>query len=157
MGILRSIVAPSAALMASCDSKITGGGSIRSEIICDERLWDKAIFLQKLAHQFERRPLVPPALDQHIEDLAFKTQTSCQAKFKCDSPAESSVGLTRPKFCFVLGPGEEKGQIGEARPVGKGRKFARQLGNIGRGALCALDNLRDFNRFRSLSLNGNTA
>ena len=56
MRILRSVVAPSAAFMAFCDSKITGCSSIRSQIICDELVWDKAIFLQQLAHQFERRP-----------------------------------------------------------------------------------------------------
>ncbi len=62
MRVLRSVVAPSAALVAFCDSKITGCSSIRSQIICDELVWDKAIFLQQLAHQFERRPLVPPGL-----------------------------------------------------------------------------------------------
>jgi hypothetical protein len=71
MRILRSVVAPSAALMAFCDSKITGCSPIRSEIICDQLVWDKAVFLQQLAHQFERCPLVPPGLDQHIEDLAL--------------------------------------------------------------------------------------
>ncbi len=71
MRILRSIVAPSTAFMAFCDSKITGCGSIRSEVICDELVWDKAIFLQKLAHQFERRPLVASGLDQNVEHFAL--------------------------------------------------------------------------------------
>ena len=48
--ILRSIVAPSATLVAFCDSKMTGCGGIRSQLICDELVWDKAIFLQRLAH-----------------------------------------------------------------------------------------------------------
>jgi hypothetical protein len=59
--------------------------------------------------------------------------------------------LTRPKLGFELGPGEKKGQIGEARPVGEGRKFSAELGNIGRRALRALDNLRDFNSFAVFS------
>src|ERR1700726_1812063 len=71
MRILRSIVAPSATLVAFCDSKMTGCGGIRSQLICDELVWDKAIFLQQLAHQFKRRPFVPPSLDQHIEDLTL--------------------------------------------------------------------------------------
>jgi len=71
MRILRSIVAPSATLVAFCDSKMTGCGGIRSQLICDELVWDKAIFLQQLAHQFKRRPFVPPSLDQHVEDLAL--------------------------------------------------------------------------------------
>jgi hypothetical protein len=49
MRILCSIVAPSATLVAFCDSKMTGCGGIRSQLICDELVWDKAIFLQKLA------------------------------------------------------------------------------------------------------------
>jgi len=64
MRILRSIVAPSAALVAFCDPKIMGRGGIRSQLICDELVWVKAIFLQQLAHQFKRRPFVPPGLDQ---------------------------------------------------------------------------------------------
>src|SRR5450631_657523 len=71
MRILGSVVAPSTTLMSFCDSKITGSSSIRSQIICDELVWDKTIFLQKLAHEFQGGPLVPPALDQHIEDLAL--------------------------------------------------------------------------------------
>ena len=71
MRILRSIVAPSAAFMAFCDPKIMGRGSKRPQLIRDELVWDKAILLQKLAHQFERRPLVPLALDQHIKHFAL--------------------------------------------------------------------------------------
>src|SRR3984893_4991025 len=71
MRILRSVVAPSAAFMAFCDSKIAGSSSIRSKIICDELVWDKAIFLQQLAHQFERRPLVPRGLHQHIKNFTL--------------------------------------------------------------------------------------
>ena len=71
MRILGSIVAPSTAFMTSCESKITGCGSVRSQIIRDELLWDNAIFLQKLAHEFQRRPFVSPGLDQHIEDFAL--------------------------------------------------------------------------------------
>jgi hypothetical protein len=71
MRILRSIVAPSTAFMAFCDSKIPGCSSIRSEVNCDQLVGDKAIFLEQLAHQFERRPLVPPGLDQHIKNFAL--------------------------------------------------------------------------------------
>ena len=51
---------------ADCDSKIPGCSSIRSEVICDQLVGDKAIFLQQLAHQFERRPLVPPGVASEI-------------------------------------------------------------------------------------------
>ena len=61
MRILRSIVAPSTALMAFCDSKLTGCSPIRAQVIRDELVWDKAVSLQKLAHQCECRPLVASA------------------------------------------------------------------------------------------------
>ena len=71
MRILHSIVAPSTAFMAFCDFKITGCSPIRSEVIRDQLVWDKAIFPQQLAHQFERRPLVASNLDQNVEHFAF--------------------------------------------------------------------------------------
>src|ERR1700730_18201232 len=71
MRILRSIVAPSTTLVAFCDPKISRRCTVRSQIICDELVWDKAIFLQQLAHQFERRPPVPPGLDQHVKNFAL--------------------------------------------------------------------------------------
>jgi hypothetical protein len=58
-------------LVSSCDSKITGCGSIRSQIVRDQPIWDKAILLQQLAHEFQRGTLVPPALDQHIKHFAL--------------------------------------------------------------------------------------
>jgi hypothetical protein len=78
MRILRSIVAPSTAFVAFCDPKMTGCSSIRSQLICDELIWDKAIFLQKLAREFQRGTLVPFRLDQHIEDLALGVDGSPQ-------------------------------------------------------------------------------
>ena len=71
MRILGSIVAPSTALMSSCDSKITGSGSIRPQIVRDQLVWDKSILLQQLAHEFQRGTLVPPALDQRIKHFAL--------------------------------------------------------------------------------------
>jgi len=80
MRILRSIVVPSATLVAFCDPKITGCSSIRAQVIRDELVWDKAIFLQQLAHQFERRALVASGLDEN-------------------------VGLPRPEWWIKLGDG----------------------------------------------------
>ena len=71
MRILGSIVAPSTTLMSSCNSKITGSGSIRPQIVRDQLVWDQSILLQQLAHEFERGTLVPPALDQHIKHFAL--------------------------------------------------------------------------------------
>jgi hypothetical protein len=71
MWILRSVVAPSAALMAVRNPEIMGRGSIRPQLICDELVWDKAIFIQELAHQFKRRPLVAFGLDQNVEHFTL--------------------------------------------------------------------------------------
>src|SRR5450432_3516086 len=71
MRILRSIVLPSTALMTAVDTKIAGGGPIRAQVVGDRPIGDKAVFLQKFAHQFQRGMLVSFGLDQHIEDLAL--------------------------------------------------------------------------------------
>ncbi len=98
MRILLSIVAPSAALMTFCDPKIMGRGGIRSQLICDELVWDKAIFLQELAHQFKRRQFVPPGLDQHVEDLALGVDGAPQI----EHPAiDFQIDFVRP--CHVVG------------------------------------------------------
>ena len=71
MGVLRPVVVPSATLMSFCDSRVVDCGSIRFEIIRDELVWHKTISLQKLAHEFQGRPLVPFALDQNIKNFAL--------------------------------------------------------------------------------------
>src|ERR1700739_3445417 len=71
MGVFGSVVAPSTMLMSFCNSKIFDCGSIRSEIVRDELVWHKTVFLQKLAHKFQRRPLCPLALVQNIEDSSL--------------------------------------------------------------------------------------
>ena len=71
MRILRPIVAPSPALMAIRDPEFTGCGAIRPQVIRDEFVRHKAIFLQQLAHQFQRRRLVPLGLDQNVQNLSF--------------------------------------------------------------------------------------
>jgi hypothetical protein len=92
MRILRSIVAPSATLAAVRDPEIMGCGGIRSQLICDELVWDKAIFLQQLAHQFKRRPFVPPSLDQHVEHFALGVDGAPQI----DRPAIDFSDRFRP-------------------------------------------------------------
>jgi hypothetical protein len=83
MRILGSIVKLSTAFTAFCDSKLTGCSPIRAQVIRDELVWDKAIFLQKLAHQIEHRPRVPPGLDgtPEIDQVAIDlemTSSRCE-------------------------------------------------------------------------------
>jgi hypothetical protein len=82
---------------------MTGCSPIRSEIIGDELVWDKAAFLQKFAHQFQRRPLVPPGLDQHIEHFALGIEGAPQIDraaidFQIDFvQMPSRMGYSRPR------------------------------------------------------------
>ena len=84
--------------MAFCDSKSMGCGSIRPQLIRDELVWDKAIILQKFAHQFQRGTLVPPPLDQHVEHFALGVDGAPQI----DHPAIGfQIDFVRP--CHVGG------------------------------------------------------
>jgi hypothetical protein len=76
MRILSSVMAPSTTLVAIRNPEIMCCGPVGPQVIRDELFWDKAIFLQQLAHEFQRRPLVSPALDQHVEDLALSASTA---------------------------------------------------------------------------------
>ena len=105
MRILGSIVTPSTTLKSSCDSKITGSGSIRPQIVRDQLVWDKSILLQQLAHEFQRGTLVPPALDQHIKHFALgihgapkidQTSSTCQVVW--------GLGLRLRRSAAIMGP-----------------------------------------------------
>jgi hypothetical protein len=65
--------------MAVLDPEIVGGGAIRAQVVGDHPIWKEAVFLQKLAHQFQRSMLVSLGLDQHIENLAFRVIKRRQA------------------------------------------------------------------------------
>ena len=57
--------------MVLLDPKVTGSGAIRPQVVSDQSIGDKTVFLQQLSHELRRGMLVPFGLDQHIEDLAF--------------------------------------------------------------------------------------
>jgi hypothetical protein len=65
--ILSSIVLPSPALAPTFKSKIARRRAVRSQVLRDQSLRRKGVFLEKFAHQFQRS--IP--LDEDIEDLAF--------------------------------------------------------------------------------------
>jgi len=98
--------------MAFGESKLTGCSPRGAQVIRDELVWDKAVFLQKCSHQIERRPIVPPGLDQHIEDLALGvhgTPEVDQATFDLEIDfveMPDGVGLRRRlrRSAAILGP-----------------------------------------------------
>ena len=71
MRIFRPFVAPSSGVMPTLDPEITCSGAVRPQFVRDHCLWQKAIFLQELAHQFQRCGLIPLGLDQHVQNLSF--------------------------------------------------------------------------------------
>ena len=87
------------------DSKITRGGVVRSQIVRDQVLRQEAIFLQELAHQFQRCSLIPLGLDQDIQNLAFAIDGAPQIN-------QASINLQKD---FVQVPGR----------VGLGSAFAK--------------------------------
>ena len=71
MRVLRSIVAPSSALVPVRNPKLASCRPIGPQVIGDQPLRDEAIFLQQLAHQLQRGTLVSLGLDQHVQNLAL--------------------------------------------------------------------------------------
>jgi len=66
--------------MRMLDPKITRGDVIRSQIVRDQSLRQEAIFLQELAHQFQRCGLIPLGLDQDIQNLSFAIDGAPQVR-----------------------------------------------------------------------------
>src|SRR5208282_5373243 len=178
MRILRSIVAPSTAFVASCDSKCTGCSPIRSKVIRDELVWDKAIFLQKLAHQFERRPLVASGLDENVEHFTLGIHGTPEVG---QAPIDLEIDLKMPG-CMRLRPAVAKissdlgskmvhpaahGLIGDQDPalsqqildIAEARgepdiKPDRLLDDFGREAVAAIADFGHHRWLRLKSLNG---
>ena len=57
--------------MPMLDPKITRGGMVGSQIVRDQVFRREGIFLEELAHQFERYGLISPGLDQDIQNRSF--------------------------------------------------------------------------------------
>jgi hypothetical protein len=57
--------------MVLLNPEFAGSGAIRPQVVGDQSIGNEAVFLQQLAHEFQRGMLVPFRLDQHIEDLAL--------------------------------------------------------------------------------------
>ena len=100
--------------MSSCDSKITGSGSIRPQIVRDQLVWDKSILLQQLAHEVQRGTLVPPALDQHIKHFAVGIHGApkidhAAGDFQIDliqMPDRVGLGLRLRRSAAIMGPND---------------------------------------------------
>src|SRR5882762_7454276 len=57
--------------MVTAEPEVPKGGAARPQLVGGHRLRREAVFSQQLAHQLDVRAAVSPALQQHVEDLAF--------------------------------------------------------------------------------------
>ena len=71
MRILGAIVRPPVGPMTSFDAEFSSRSSVRCEFVGRHPFGDAAIFLQKLAHEFQRSRLVSLGLNQDVEDFAL--------------------------------------------------------------------------------------
>ena len=71
MRVLGSIVAPDPLFVRAAQPQLPGRRRGGAQLVGDQQLRRKSLLLEKLAHQPQRCPSVAPALNQHVEDLAF--------------------------------------------------------------------------------------
>src|SRR5215472_4112892 len=71
MRVLGSIVCPQPLLMRAGQSQTPECGGVRAQLVGDQQFRHKALLLEQVAHQPQRRPSIAPALNQHIENLAL--------------------------------------------------------------------------------------
>jgi hypothetical protein len=69
--ILGSAIHPWTALMTAADREVVSGGAARAPVVYDQAIGDEAVFLQELAHQFQRAMLVLLGLGQNVGDLCL--------------------------------------------------------------------------------------
>ncbi len=71
VGILGAIVLPQSLLMRAGQAQVPESRAVGAEFVGNEQFRREALFLKELAHQPECSPLVAPALNQHVENLAL--------------------------------------------------------------------------------------
>src|SRR6202023_3992835 len=71
MGIFGAVVLPQSLLMRAGQLEVPEGRAVGAELVGRQQFRREALFLEQLAHQPEGRPLVAPALNQHVENLAL--------------------------------------------------------------------------------------
>ena len=93
MGILRSVVRPQAAFVMTAETEMLEGRGVGSRLVGDDQRRLEAVALQQLAHQLHGRVPVAPALDQHVEDLAFVVDGSPEVHLLAADPDDHLVEM----------------------------------------------------------------
>jgi hypothetical protein len=65
-------------------------GAVDPGLVGDPFGWRHSLLLEQLAHQLPGSGLVPPGLDQHVEDLAFGIDRPPQVHLLAADPDETS-------------------------------------------------------------------
>ena len=76
MRVFGAIVPPLTALMTALDPELADRGTIRAQVVRDHSIGNEAVFLEKLAHQFQRGALVSLGLDQHAKHLTLRIDSA---------------------------------------------------------------------------------
>ena len=76
--VFGPIVFAKSLLMVAGEPEVVEGSAVGAQLIGDHHLRREGLLSQQLAHEFDGRALVPPALNQCVEDLAFVVDSAPQ-------------------------------------------------------------------------------
>ena len=98
--------------MVLLDPGFAGTSAIGPQVVSDQQVWNEAVFLQQLPHEFQRRMFAAFSLDQHIEDFAFgidgaplmdRTAIDLQIDL-IQMPDRGGLGRHLRKSAAIIGP-----------------------------------------------------
>jgi len=94
------------------------GRSVGAQLVGDQQFRRETLLPQQLAHQPERRALVAPALNQHIEDLALMIDGAPQVHPLARDPDHHLV-----QHALRVGRAASQAQAAEAGRRGAGQQI----------------------------------
>jgi hypothetical protein len=97
MRISARLFSRAAVFVRASQAHTPGRGGVRAQLVSREQFGRRALFLEQLAHQLQRRPTVASAVNQHVESLAFVVDTP-QIRMLADDP----LGLTSGLFDYIV-------------------------------------------------------
>ncbi len=109
MGVLGAIVLPQSPFMTAGQVQVPKSRSVGAELVGRQQFRRKALFLEELAHQSECSPLVAPALNQHVENLALVI----------DGAPQVHPFASNPDHHLVEVPAIARAWAGPSKPSGK--------------------------------------
>ena len=77
--------------MRAGQAELPESRSIGTELVGNQQFWHEALFSEELTHHSERRALVAPPLNQHVEDLALMIDSAPQVHPLAGDPNDHLV------------------------------------------------------------------